>query len=59
MEDHTAVYSKYFEEFVMDEDEDTDSEELDEKMNELVFSVLSQNSIHFPPWSDRTSSTSL
>jgi hypothetical protein len=37
MEDHPPADSEYFEETVMDEDDDTDSDELDEKMNELVF----------------------
>ena len=37
MEDHAPADSEYFEEIVMDKDEDTDSDEVDEKMNELVF----------------------
>ena len=37
MEDHTAADSEYFEETVMDEDENMDSEELEENMDEMVF----------------------
>ena len=37
MEDHKPADSKYFEETIVDEDEDTDSNDLDEKMNELGF----------------------